>query len=141
MGEATRALSAQHQQRQKDRHLQILGEDVSRGLKPRNSNCSFQTDAVVPFGEGGEPDHKPNAIFEFASDMYAVFEKDKKVVVTVRRGGNPHTSASCKFRTVEGTARRDDDYVHTQGRLDFGPTEIEKTIEISIVEDDKHEST
>jgi len=61
--------------------------------------------------------------------------------VTVRRGGNEHIPASCKFRTVEGTAKKDEDYVHKQGRLDFLPAETEKTIEISIVEDEIHEST
>jgi solute carrier family 8 (sodium/calcium exchanger) len=75
------------------------------------------------------------------SESYAVSETDKKVTLRVRRGGNEHTTASCKFRTVPGTAKKDEDYVHRQGQLEFLPGDTEKTIEISIVEDKKHEST
>jgi len=59
----------------------------------------------------------------------------------VRRGGNEQSSASCRFRTVPGTAKRDEDYIHKQGQLDFLPAETEKTIEIIVVEDKVHEST
>jgi solute carrier family 8 (sodium/calcium exchanger) len=138
--EATRGYSGQFR-KLRDRHLHILGEYVSQGLKPGATNGKVQSDSVLPAGECGEADHKPNAIFEFVSGMYAVSEADKKVLVTVRRGGNEQTSASCKFRTVPGTAKRDEDYVHKQGQLDFSPGETEKTIEIDIVEDKKFEST
>jgi len=138
--EATRGYSGQFRQL-RDRHLHILGEYVSKGLQPGGTNGKVQGGSVLPAGECGEADHKPNAVFEFVSDMYAVSEADKKVVITVRRGGNDQTSASCKFRTIPGTAKKDEDYVHKQGQLDFRPAETEKTIEIAIVEDKMHEST
>ncbi|CAK0796215.1 unnamed protein product, partial [Prorocentrum cordatum] len=75
-------------------------------------------------------------------DVYAVSEMEKKVSVRVMRGGNEHAAASCRYRTVPGTALKDQDYVHAQGQLDWLPGDTnEKTIDISIVEDKNHEST
>jgi len=138
--EATRGVTGQPKH-VKDRRLDILGENVSKGLKPGGGGKA-QTESVHPAGESGEPDHKPNAICEFVSDVYAVSEMEKKVSVRVMRGGNEHAAASCRYRTVPGTALKDQDYVHAQGQLDWLPGDTnEKTIDISIVEDKNHEST
>ncbi|CAK0836566.1 unnamed protein product [Prorocentrum cordatum] len=122
-------------------HLQILGEDVSKGLKPGTANGKAHNASVHPADAWGQPEHKPNAIFEHVSDVYAVSEAAKQVSLTVRRAGNEQTSASCKIRTVPGTAEAHKDYVPIDEQLDFLPTETEKTVRIQIVEDKKPEAT
>lgn len=137
--EAIRGMSGQP--RRKDHYLSILGKDVSQVLKPGTTNGKAQSSSVHPAGEGGELEHKPNAIFEHVSEMYAVSEAAKEVWLKVRRTGNVQTSASCKIRTVPGTAEAHKDYVHMEEQLDFQPKESEKTVAVKIVEDKKTEST
>jgi solute carrier family 8 (sodium/calcium exchanger) len=140
--EAMRALGGQKRSsvREKD-HLLILGEDVSKGLKPGTAKGKAHPGSVHPADESGQPENKPNAIFEHVSDVYAVSEAAKQVCLTVRRAGNEQTSASCKIRTVPGTAEAHKDYVPIDEQLDFLPTELEKTVRIQIVEDKKPEAT
>jgi solute carrier family 8 (sodium/calcium exchanger) len=137
--EAIRGMSGQP--RRKDHHLNILGKDVSQVLKPGAAKGKAQTSAVHPAGEDGQPEHKPNAIFEHVSEMYAVSEAAKEVCVKVKRTGNVQTNASCRIRTMPGTAEANKDYVHLDEQMEFQPNESEKTVAVKIVEDKKHEST
>jgi len=142
--EATRGLAGRRPRAavHGDHHLRALGERVSKGLRPAAAaRGSAQSGQVYPEGEGGQLDHKPSAIFEHVADRYAVSEAAKEVCLTVRRVGNEQIFASCKIRTVPGTAEANKDYVPLDEQLDFLPAETEKTINIKILEDKKVEGT
>mmetsp|Transcript_67352 Transcript_67352/g.191109 ORF Transcript_67352/g.191109 Transcript_67352/m.191109 type:complete len:833 (-) Transcript_67352:320-2818(-) len=137
--EALRSMAGQP--RRQDNYLNILGKDVSQSMKPSTANGKAHNGSVHPAGEGGQLDIKPNAIFEHVSEMYAVSEAAREVCLKVKRSGNMESSASCKVRTVAGTAEANKDYLHLDEQLDFQPAEAEKTVTVKIVEDKKHEST
>jgi len=122
----------------KQGHFHALGEVVSNDLKPGAANGKTHAGSVHP--AGGETT-RPQAIFEHLSDVYAASEAAKKVSLTVVRAGNEQASASCKIRTVPGTAEANKDYVPIDEQLDFLPSETEKTVTIHLVEDKKPEAT
>ena len=63
--------------------------------------------------------------------------------VPVIRRGNTHSALSVAWRTVDGSATEGKDYIGGHAQLRFEPGEIEKWIELPIVDDkdfEKHES-
>lgn len=79
---------------------------------------------------------------EFAGDGAAVFvdEEAGVVVVSLTRGGDRDDTATVRWRTVDGTAAAGSDFVAVAaGEVVFAPDEIEKTIQVTILDDPEPE--
>jgi len=79
------------------------------------------------------------AAFVFRSRAVSVLESAGTAVVGVRRGGNLGIAASVGYVTIEGSAVPGEDYISTEGILEFKPGQIDASIEITIVDDDEPE--
>ncbi|MCA9258003.1 MAG: DNRLRE domain-containing protein, partial [Planctomycetales bacterium] len=67
-------------------------------------------------------------------------ESDGSVVVTVKRlGGDPNNPISVDYATSNGTAKAGDDYEAASGTLDFAAGETEKSVVITLIDDDVEE--
>uniref|UniRef100_A0A7S3VKC0 Calx-beta domain-containing protein n=1 Tax=Dunaliella tertiolecta TaxID=3047 RepID=A0A7S3VKC0_DUNTE len=76
----------------------------------------------------------------FSSLHYSVLESQCVARVVVRRsGGDLDAPVSVGYATKDGTAVAHLDYQPVQGVLKFGPGEVSKEIEISIIDDDMSE--
>lgn len=62
-----------------------------------------------------------------------VHEADGSVTVNVHFTGDPTTTATVQYSTVDGTATSPGDYTGQNGTLVFAPGETEKQITIAIV--------
>lgn len=109
----------------------------------------FRSSQVVPesLEEGDEYEGtasniiKPKPLtFEFISQSYAVMENFGKLSIPVKLDGSGfHAPVSVDYRTRDGTAKENEDYLPLLGTLTFNPGETEKTLEISIVDDAAYE--
>mmetsp|Transcript_8923 Transcript_8923/g.24093 ORF Transcript_8923/g.24093 Transcript_8923/m.24093 type:complete len:863 (+) Transcript_8923:104-2692(+) len=76
----------------------------------------------------------------FSSMHYSVLEASGVARVVVRRyDGDLDMPLSVSYATKDGTAVAGIDYKPVQGELKFGPGEVSKEIEISIIDDDMSE--
>merc|ERR1719402_1089951 len=74
---------------------------------------------------------------EFDPPHYTVMESVGTFPVTiVRRGGDLNIPVQVDYKTEDGTACADGDYTEAIGTLTFGPGETEKTVELSVEDDD-----
>jgi uncharacterized delta-60 repeat protein len=78
-------------------------------------------------------------ILQFSAAIYLVGENGASVSVILRRSGNPKGACSVDYATSDGTATAGADYQPASGTLDFAPGEIEKRINISILDDTEAE--
>lgn len=60
--------------------------------------------------------------------------------VMVNRSGNPRTTFTVDYETVPGSADENVDYTHVSGTLVFNPGEIQKTVQIPILDSPKSTS-
>jgi len=72
--------------------------------------------------------------FAFAYDRMGVLEQ-RTVHVKVVRSGDKHVDAFVNYQTRAGTAKKDEDYKHVEGTLEFKAGEVEKEITITVVND------
>jgi len=79
------------------------------------------------------------ATLEFSTSAYAVKESAKYVEIEVQRSDDLKATVSCRFRTKEGSAKKGDDYVHTEGLLEFEPNVQAKKLQVQIVDDTEWE--
>lgn len=70
---------------------------------------------------------------------YTVREDVGQFNLIVTRLGEMDSSLDVDYETEDGTAKRDSDYVYSQGTLRFGPGEAHKQITIRVVNDDVFE--
>jgi len=80
--------------------------------------------------------------FNFKSQRYSIRESDGEVQIHVFREGPEGTSlpkAEVKYATVEGTAKKGEDFEAVEGTLTFEKDEVEKIIHVPIKDDDKYE--
>merc|ERR1739846_49057 len=76
----------------------------------------------------------------FDPPHYTVMENIGSFDVTiVRKGGDLNTAVCVDYKTEDGTACSPDDYSGVAGTLTFGPGETEKTVELSVEDDDLFE--
>jgi len=88
-------------------------------------------------------DNTTRIVLNFEQPKYECDESCGTNKVTVLRSGVSEKSCSVQFDTSDGDASSTDDYVSTAGTLEFKAGETEKTIEITIIDDnewapDKH---
>jgi len=73
---------------------------------------------------------------QFSSTTYAVDEHESEVVITVTRQSNNLASASVHYQTADITATAGEDYVTTQGRLNWVSGDLsDKTFTIPLQDD------
>jgi solute carrier family 8 (sodium/calcium exchanger) len=70
---------------------------------------------------------------------YRVKEECGSVLVKVSRVGGSAGTVSVNYATKEASATKDVDYMHVEGTLIFETGEVEKVIEVEIVDDDAFE--
>lgn len=76
----------------------------------------------------------------FDPGHYTVMENvgQFKVVVT-RDGGDMRLTALVDYKTEDGTAQSEADYIFAEGTLSFGPLERQKTVTLEVLDDDVFE--
>jgi len=77
--------------------------------------------------------------FEFKQERYAVLENKTHVRVPVVRTGDPSLEARVAYETLEVTAKEGTDFERKSGTLVFSPGEIEKVVEIRMINDNAYE--
>ncbi|MBT3017197.1 MAG: S8 family serine peptidase [Candidatus Thiodiazotropha sp. (ex Clathrolucina costata)] len=70
---------------------------------------------------------------------YDVNESSNQVFLTVIRSGDLEASASVKYKTIDGSAIKESDYVDTSGTLTFPAGVTRRTIAIEIINDGLYE--
>ena len=76
----------------------------------------------------------------FEPSHYTCFESVGSLEVYVARcGGDLSKTVLVDFKTEDGTAERDTDYVYTEGTLTFYPNEVRKHFVVNIIDDDVYE--
>lgn len=82
--------------------------------------------------------HK-NAIIDFHSASCAVMENIGKFQVSICRSGKTDSRVSVRVETIDGTATVDQDYVPINEIITFESGEIEKFIDVEIINDNQWE--
>lgn len=104
-----------------DSTLSLLYYDIDNNL--RDSFTLFKDDATAA----------PEV--EFIEPQLTVADDANEVTLTVRRLGPLGSSTSVDYATVSGTAVAGENFVAQSGTLDFGASESEKTITITLIND------
>ena len=78
---------------------------------------------------------RSSGAISLADSNYTVDEDGGVVEVEVLRTGGDNGTVSVNYRTQDGSARADSDYVPTAGTLTFDPGETSKTVTIPIIDD------
>merc|ERR1711923_351802 len=75
----------------------------------------------------------------FDPPHYTVMESAGTFEVTVVRvGGDMNTTVQVDYKTEDGTASSEGDYIEAVGTLTFGPNETKKTVTLEVLDDDEH---
>ncbi len=82
-----------------------------------------------------ETDTSIVAVVSFLAGSGSVGESDGSMAVIVRRTGNTASAVSVGYTTTAGSALSGSDFTATSGTLSFAAEEMEKTIQIAIVDD------
>lgn len=92
--------------------------------------------------EAGEQKKEPNdritKVF-FDPGHYTVMENVGTFKVHIHREGDPNSTVYVDYTTEDGTANAYSDYDPVEGTLVFKPGQMERTIEISVIDDDVFE--
>merc|ERR1712107_657972 len=73
----------------------------------------------------------------FDPPHYAVMESVGTFEVTVvREGGDLNTTVQVDYKTEDGTASSEGDYIEAVGTLTFGPGETQKMVTLEVLDDD-----
>ncbi|XP_066905580.1 sodium/calcium exchanger 1 isoform X1 [Halyomorpha halys] len=85
------------------------------------------------------PDMQKNAVIEFNSATIAVKENIGKFAVTIWRHGNTENQVKVRVMTIDGTARKDEDYIAINEIVTFEKNQREQQLIVEIVNDNKWE--
>jgi solute carrier family 8 (sodium/calcium exchanger) len=103
----------------------------------QGQQASFN-DVVPALGAGPDTTVRSGILiptFEFKAAKYTVLESAGHISIPVTRGGDTAIYAAVAYETREGSAKKTQDYIHVEGRLEFAAGETEKNIEIKIIDD------
>jgi solute carrier family 8 (sodium/calcium exchanger) len=92
--------------------------------------------------EMGADEKKDDGITRVMFDPphYTVMESVGTFEVTiVREGGDLNTTVQVDYKTEDGTASSDGDYIEAVGTLTFGPGETQKMVTLEVLDDDVFE--
>merc|ERR1712088_543658 len=75
----------------------------------------------------------------FDPPHYTVMESAGTFPVTiVREGGDMNETVQVDYKTEDGSASSEGDYIEAIGTLTFGPGETQKHVTLEVLEDDEH---
>ncbi len=140
------SISFLHGETEKQIHIDLIDDDLYEG------NETFQL-LITAVSEGAtiaEPAATTVTILDDDPDSqrvsihldavsYDVDETASKVTLTVVRTGDIEASASVKYKTLDGSAKKDRDYREFSGTLAFAPGVTRRTIGIEILDDGLYE--
>jgi solute carrier family 8 (sodium/calcium exchanger) len=76
------------------------------------------------------------AVVQFTAEKYSVYEKEKKITITIVRYGRMDIPAIVKLRTMDGTAKAGEDYCTVEEQVTICQDQHYQTIDIPIINDD-----
>jgi hypothetical protein len=112
-------------------------ETFAVGLqKPSNGVLAFPRTVNINIIDNEGP-----ATIGFLAPAQDTTESKGSVDIKVIRSGNNKDAVSVDFTTVNGSALADLDYIPKTTTITFGPSEIEKTVQVTIIDDNIQEPT
>merc|ERR1712001_740971 len=99
-----------------------------------------EEDAAAAQGEADKKVDDGVCRIMFDPPHYTVMESVGTFEVTiVREGGNLNQAVQVDYKTEDGTASSDGDYIEAVGTLTFGPGETQKMVTLEVLDDDVFE--
>jgi len=83
----------------------------------------------------------PDSVIQFSTRMYYCTESDKSTSVDVVRLGDCTAACSISFKTVDGSARKGEKYLQTEGTLEFASGDDAKPINLKLLQNDNWDAT
>lgn len=111
---------------------------LSYKLKEVYSAMNEHPDAPT-IGELPKVQPHKNAIIDFHSASCAVMENIGKFQVAICRSGRTDSKVSVRVETIDGTATEEQDYIAINQVVTFEPGELEKFIDVEIINDNQWE--
>jgi solute carrier family 8 (sodium/calcium exchanger) len=119
---------------------EIVNERASAVTNPKTSQTSNNVDTAMVSMSLSNNSIGEQAVVEFATSQYAAKENSPEgIEIKVTRDGDLTGKLLVRYRTVEGTAKKDVDYKHKEDILEFGPNEKVKSFVVEIVNDNEWE--
>lgn len=79
------------------------------------------------------------AVIGFEAAKYAVLESAGSITINVERKGDTSTLVMIDYKTKDGTANAETDFIPLEGTLEFQPGDTVKPITITIIDDTAYE--
>jgi len=118
-------------------------EDAKKAMaKTLAAEAEAEKAAAEAAAAESEVEKKDDGITRIMFDPphYTVMESVGTFEVTiVREGGDLNTTVQVDYKTEDGTASSDGDYVEASGTLTFGPGETQKMVTLEVLDDDVFE--
>jgi uncharacterized delta-60 repeat protein len=78
-------------------------------------------------------------LVQFSATVYRAAENAAQATIIVRRTGNTKAAGSVAWSTSDDSAVAGEDYQAAAGILRFGPGEVQKTVSVPLLDDDRSE--
>merc|ERR550534_1422511 len=118
-------------------------EDAKKSMsKALAAEAEAEKAAEAAAGAEAEKEKKDDGVTRIMFDPphYTVMESVGTFEVTiVREGGNMNQAIQVDYKTEDGTASSEGDYIEAVGTLTFGPGETKKTVTLEVLDDDVFE--
>jgi Tol biopolymer transport system component len=116
------------------RAIIVMNADGSNSVNLSNRTDHAFFDVSPDWQPLSAPAISTSSILGFSTATYAAFEDSGSIKLTVNRTGNLNNSASCSYRTQDGTATLRNDYGPVLGTLHFAAGESSKIISIPLTD-------
>lgn len=115
-----------------------LCAETAGGVLPQPATFSMITGGADenPPGDSGLGNGLPGGFKTSSAATQKSGEENAKMSVIVRRNGDFAKISTVDYRTLDGTATSGSDYIATSGSLTFLVGEVEKRIEVEILDDE-----
>jgi len=122
--------------------LQQSDEGSKRPAGASRSSLRSQGMTFLTGGRGSVRSPRPTVLdanasqlsFGFAQASHTILECAGTMKLTVAASCDHSYDIDLRYTTIEGTAKAGARFVHTEGTLHFGPNQMEKTIEVQILD-------
>jgi glucose/arabinose dehydrogenase len=119
-------------------NISAFGEDERGNLYV----ASYNTGQIFPLVDNGPtlaPAPTPTPEVRFGAATFLMQEQQGSATFPVRRTGDVTVDIHVDYATSDGSASSRSDYTTSRGTLHFAPGETDKTFEVLITNDDRHE--
>merc|ERR1712121_295120 len=116
-------------------------EDCQKAFKKQLA-ADVEAEEAAAAAAAAEAEKKDDGITRIMFDPphYTVMESVGTFEVTiVREGGDLNTTVQVDYKTEDGTACSEGDYIEATGTLTFGPGETQKMVTLEVLDDDVFE--